>query len=149
MKKMIILCLLFGINTANGQSSNTKVIENQIIQSLKNETRFFLEKDFEKWASYWVQEPYILKSYVQNCVYMEMKGWAKVREFAQNYMQEHPEKEDIPDQDIDYEITINGPTAWVSFEVNDPVRGFKKEFRRMIKKGDMWKIAFMSTVYPN
>ena len=150
MKQIIILSFLFGTKVVYGQANpSTKDIKNQIIGSLANETKSFLEKDFEQWASYWIQEPYILKSYVQNCMYTEMKGWDQVREFAQNYMEEHPEKEAIPNQEFDYEITINGSTAWVSFEVNDPIRGFKKEFRRMIKIDNKWKIAFMSTVYPN
>ncbi len=122
--------------------------EIQVIESLEKETYYFCSRDLDRWASYWLQRPSTHKYYVRNCNYEELKGFDAVEAYARTYFSEHPEPEEVPIGNYQYEIEVDGNAAWVYFEVADPIRGFKKEFRYMLYKDGKWKIASMGTVYP-
>jgi hypothetical protein len=122
-------------------------IREEIINTLNNETAAFMKRDFEEWESFWLQEETSYKSYFIEGEFIEYDGWLEIKSFAKTYFKENPTPETFPVDIQESQIVVRNDLAWVKFEVIDPVRGLKKEYRRLIHTSEGWKISYMSTIY--
>jgi hypothetical protein len=119
-----------------------------ILATLNGETAAAFSRDYERWRSYWVHEPYVTKSYMNFAEgsMTETLGWAEVDQFIVDYFADHPEPDPLPDPLVDIEVRLYGDGAFVSYEQDDPARGRKRETRLMERIDGQWKIAGMGTV---
>ncbi|MEL7222497.1 MAG: nuclear transport factor 2 family protein [Bacteroidota bacterium] len=118
-----------------------------ILETLNNETKAALQRDYEAWKDKWVQEDYVTKTYMQftDSTMTETLGWEAVSSFVKTYIEEHPEPAPLPAPLEDIDVRLYGSGAWVSYEQNDPQYGLKRETRLMEKVDGQWKIAGMHT----
>ncbi|MEO1214339.1 MAG: hypothetical protein AAFY45_12480 [Bacteroidota bacterium] len=118
-----------------------------ILATINNETKAAFQRDYESWQSKWVHAPYVVKTYIEfpDSSFSESLGWEKINHFVKTYIEEHPEADPLPELLADIDVRLYGSGAWVSFEVDDEVRGLKRETRLMEKVEGKWKIAGMHT----
>ena len=119
-----------------------------ILATLNAETAAAFSRNYEEWTTYWVQQPYVTKTYLNfaDSTMTETRGWAEVNQFVVDYFAEHPEPDPLPAPLTDIDVRLYGTGAWVSYEQDDPARGPKREYRLMEKVDGKWRIAGMQTV---
>lgn len=119
----------------------------RILAVVNGETRAALRRDYEAWRSYWVHEPFVVKTYVNAAegTGSETRGWAAVDDFVGTYLRDHPEPEPPPTPVEDASVRLYGDGAWVSYDQQDADQGWKRESRLMEKVGGEWRIAGMHT----
>jgi len=146
MKKVLLICLSLFVLSCQNPSADDSSSKEQIIQTLNNETRYFCERNLEKWQEEWAHQPYCSKMYAGNIEFEELLGWEAIRQFAVEHIAENPQPFPLPDTNFDYDIYLFGETAWV-FYFKTVDNASMRETRFMVKEGNKWKIAKMQTIY--
>ena len=123
-----------------------------ILRTLNAETAAAFSRDYDAWASHWVQEDYVQKAYLDlaDDTAAETVGWDAVSGFVKDYFREHPEPDPLPEPLTEADIRLYGDGAHVTYRQFDPARGPKKESRLLERVDGAWRIAGMQTViYPH
>ena len=141
ISSLVLLILNFHLPVEPAQSE-----EDAIIETLQLETRYFCERNLEKWQDQWVHKPYTSKMYAGNTEFREFTGWQEVNQNTLDHIKAQPEKIPIPVSNQDYTIELLGTTALV-FYSNNNASGTVREIRLMLREGNKWKIARMETIY--
>ena len=145
--KAIVILFFLQSNGISAQSQKTGNEEHEVKEALRLETQYFYQRDLEKWEGQWSHKPFVMKCYIRDGKYSEQLGWPVIQKSAEDYMKEHPEPEKPPTDIPDYEIEVFDKSAFVTYVIQDPTRGKKKEIRMMVKENGKWKIGYMSTNY--
>ncbi|MEM9000886.1 MAG: hypothetical protein AAGB24_11540 [Bacteroidota bacterium] len=139
-----ISIVLITLGSLNAQTDSKE--RQAIIATLKNETRYFCERDLKQWQAQWSRQPYVSKMYAGNTKFEEFSGWEAIRQFTVKHIAENPEPIPIPETLFNYEIYVSGKTAWVFY--SKMVNGtLVKENRFMVMENGHWKIARMQTIF--
>lgn len=146
MRTVFFFCLLFLAFSCQNTPSNAPTDQQEIIETLKNETRYFCERDLEKWQLQWSHQPFTSKMYAGDKAFEEFIGWKAIHQFVVDHITENPQTIPLPATNFDYDIHLLGESAWVFYSKN--VEGaLIRETRFMVKEDDQWKIARMQTIY--
>lgn len=138
------LALLF-IGCKAGQHDISKEKE-KIIAVLNQETKYFCDRNLEKWQQQWSHQPFVSKMYAGSVDFEELTGWKAINQFTRDHIAEHPAKIPIPDTNFEYDFHFFKDTAWVFYSKN--VDGKRvRETRFMVKENDQWKIGRMQTLF--
>jgi len=146
MKKFFILCLSVFVLSCQDISTDDALSKRQIIQTLENETKYFCERNFEKWQGEWAHQPFCSKMYAGDVEFESLVGWEAIQQFAVEHISEYPQVFPLPDTNFDYDIYLFGETAWV-FYLKTVDKASMRETRFMVKENGKWKIARMQTIY--
>lgn len=126
--------------------TDDKAEKEAIIETLHNETKAAFSRDYEQWKTYWIQEPFVTKTYMEFPDHLsESRGWRAIDSFVKDFFQNYPDPEPVPKAITEMDVRLYADGAWVSYEQNDSIRGRKRETRLMEKVDGQWKIAGMHT----
>ena len=145
---MVLCVLLSACNEPDMNPSSTEAeIRAAILTTLNAETAAAFERDYDRWTTHWVQEPYVTKTYLQfpDSTCAETVGWEAVSAFVREYIEAHPEPEPLPEPITDITIREYGRGAWVDYEQQYADGSYKRESRLMELVEGEWKIASMWT----
>lgn len=157
---LLFLCLLFCLAATSCENKTERPASDPAIQeipleaekaailaTINDETKAAFSRDYQGWKSFWVQEEYVTKTYMEfpDSSISETLGWEAIDDFVRTYLEAHPEPDPIPTLVDEIDVRLYGDGAWVSFEQEDAVRGLKRETRLMEKIDGQWKIAGMHT----
>lgn len=146
MKYILPLILLSWLTACQTTSSSLKTAERQIIETLKDETRYFCERNLSKWAAQWSHASYASKMYGGDTDFALLSGWEAIWQHTVDHIREYPEPIEVPEVEVDYHIEYFGKTAWVFYTKKIP-QGMAREARFMVREKGVWKIARMQTIY--
>ena len=151
MKKKLILTSLFGllmIFTAAFAGDENKAIS----ETINNEVKAYLNKDYDTWAGYWVHEPYVSQTFVRAGSLNITSSWdslaASVKESYKDGMTNnlHIEKGN-------YDIHVSGDMALVyakekvSLDFMGKNRKYDQVSTNVLKKVDgKWKFVSMDII---
>jgi hypothetical protein len=158
MKKLItgillaLMVLVFFISCqpkidVNAEQEAIKaVIEGEINASFNGE--------YEKWASFFVHEPYVLFLQAGKTGYVNLKGWEELSSSAQKWVKPERKGTIILEGNSDYVFSIFEDAAWVSFKTTSSIISDSSkseligiEVRTLEKHDGNWKIAYLGSVY--
>jgi len=142
---LFISILVLNIACMN-QSDIPEEPKQQIIKTLKDETKYFCERNLEKWQAQWSHQPFISKMYAGKVEFEELIGWEAINQFTVQHIKKNPESLPIPDIRVDYDIHLFDNTALVFYSKNVD-NHLVRETRFMVKEDNKWKIARMQTIY--
>ncbi|OEJ99886.1 nuclear transport factor 2 family protein [Roseivirga misakiensis] len=144
---LIIGGAIIGCKELPKTSEILKTEKAAILKTINNETAAAFNRDYELWKSYWVQKPYVKKTYINfyDSTATETLGWQKVDDFVRIYIEQHPTPEPLPKAINDIELRLYGTGAWINYEVSDAGKRKKRETRILEKVNYEWKIAGMHT----
>lgn len=150
---LLFFLLVLGCQNAAVDSSvdkpatdNSAVDKENIIETLKLETKYFCERKLKEWQAQWSQQPIVSKLYGGNMDFEYMDNWEGINQFVVDHIADNPAPIPLPKTNFDFDIHLYGQTAWVFYTKNVD-ESKVKETRFMVKEGEKWKIARMETVY--
>ncbi len=163
MKSPLPLILLLIITSCQKQSdssgsTNYSEIDTEkdsaaIMSVIDGESAAFWNKDYDKWASYWVQEPYIrTMGWWKGGGVTVVEGWDERAERSKENFQASPEANPTATKvrRENVNLRIYKDVAWLTFDqygqdTGDTLMdmpGRSRETRILEKKNDSWRIAY-------
>lgn len=139
------------VHSALFQSDDDKD-RTEILNVIENESRAFWDKDYAKWASYWVHAPYIrTMGWWERGGITVVQGWDERGPRTKSHMLENPDPnpQNVARKNINMRIYENA--AWVTFdqygkdngEPNMDMPGLSRETRFLEKHNGQWKIVYV------
>ena len=131
---------------AHSQKLNKE--ENAIKAVIELESEYFWGRNYEKWKSLYVHEPYVTWTASSNQGVRRFEGWDAWDEEVKTLFKEDPKPQEYHGvvYKYNFHIRIYGNGAWVSFEqMNNGTKTW--ETRVMEKQKGVWKIAMVQLVY--
>ena len=154
MKKIIfpVLVLLLIMGSSCQEKIDIEKEKEAIIAVIDGETEAFLELDFDRIASTYVQDETNIRLTAGKNGYMYLTGWEEIssvfKEWLEGYS-EPPENYEI--LKTDYEIKVYKESAWAIFYdtfYENEVETSKGVGVRFLEKVDgEWKVVYLSTVW--
>ena len=148
MKRLLVLALLVGIQVAifaPAALAQNQADEEAIKRVLLAETDRFFARDFEGWASTFVQVPAAVQAWNNaDGSYTHRLGWATISERIREFMKNNPKPDTTPMARENFVIRHYGNAAFVTF---DKWLGDRKtaktirEVRVVERQGSEWKIV--------
>jgi DNA-binding CsgD family transcriptional regulator len=125
---------------------DSAVDKEAVLAVIRAETEAWLQRDFEAWASHWVQSPQTrrLESWVSLGVRAD-EGWEAIASRIRAVMARFPQKLDFSGR-VRWEhvnVVIDGNAAWVTFDQigSDTGEDRKRQLRILHRIDGAWKIA--------
>lgn len=135
------------------QQEKTPIAED-IKETLKaivvGETHAYMEKDYQKWASYWDHGSDVLRLDVSKTGFAQTKGWDKNGGHLESFFKEHPEPITSTFVNSNYLIFHDVNLAWVAFDQTWTTESGEKTVAKatitLIKKENAWKIISYTAI---
>jgi hypothetical protein len=156
MKKYLLalLILIFAVRTSCQEKIDIPKEEAAIKAVIEGEIKASFDGDYDRWASFFVQEPYMVWMQAWKEGYVSWKGWQEVSKAAKNFVKPERKGSMIHNGNYDYIIRIYDNAAFVSFKCKSSTfsEGQSKEsdameVRFLENHEGNWKIAYLSSIY--
>jgi ketosteroid isomerase-like protein len=126
----------------------------KIMATIAGESAAFWNKDFTKWASYWVHAPYVrVVGWWPRGGVTVREGWETVSGDVQKLMQRSPQPNPTATQvrRENVNLQVRGNVAWLTYDGYAPATGdslmdmpgLTRETRVLEKHGGKWRIAYV------
>lgn len=145
---MLCAVLLFSC-----QEEKPLAVENseEVIKAfVTGETYAYMEKDYEKWASYWDHGSDVLRLDISENGFSQTKGWDKNGGHLETFFKEHPEPITSTFENSNYLILYDTNLAWVAFDqkwtTESGAESVAKATVTLIKKQSDWKIISYTAI---
>ena len=159
MRRLLVLALLVGVQMAvfaPAAQAQNQADEDAIKRVLLAETDRFFARDFDGWASTFVQVPAAVQAWNNaDGSYTHRLGWATISERIREFMKNNPKPDTTPMWRENFVIRHSGNAAFVTFDNWLGNRQTAKpihEVRVVERQGSEWKIvcvvALMDHVKP-
>ena len=127
---------------------------NEIKETLKSivvgETYAYMEKDYQKWASYWDHSADVLRLDVSKAGFAQTKGWDKNGENLETFFKENPEPITYTFVNSNYLIFFDVNLAWVAFDQAWTSQSGEKTVAKatvtLVKNANDWKIISYTAI---
>ncbi len=154
MNKIIFaLCItfLFSCQQEKIQSPEpTEEIEQAIKAVVEGETYAYMEKDYQKWASYWDHSSDVLRLDVSDAGFAQQRGWDKSGGKLESFFKENPEPITSTFENSNYLVFHDVNLAWVAFDqswtTKDGEESVAKATITLVKKDNAWKIISYTAI---
>jgi len=139
MNSKFLLAVMLASFSITLFAQNSSKDEMAIKQVIEDETKYFMARDFDKWANCVAHDPMTFFSWTspfagENGI-MENHGWENLSAAVKEYMTKHQPNEKETTRS-NYQIRLKGDMAFVTFKENETVAGS----RVMEKINGNWKI---------
>ncbi len=125
----------------------------EILSVVRKEADAFAAKDLVRWSSCLLQSPRTTE--VTSGVHglLVHRGWQKVLDAMEKTMRDDPNPLPLPSKYVDFDVSISGDTAWVTYFSTCQVTGDERydmpdlfEMRVLEKHNGKWLIVYMSVL---
>lgn len=151
MKNSILamsIVLLISCQTQKTKSSET--IEDSLKAVVVGETNAYIEKDYQRWASYWDHSADVLRLDISEAGFAQTRGWDKSGGNLESFFEENPELITSTFENSNYLIFHDNNLAWVAFDQTWKSQAGEKSVAKaaitLIKKADDWKIISYTAI---
>lgn len=144
------LCTLLVLSCKEKGLTTTQAEKEKIIEVVTQETLAYMEKDFQKWASYWDQSDEVLRLDISNSGFSQTRGWEKNGGHLKAFFKENPESITSTFENTNYLIFCDNNLAWVAFDQEwtskEGIKSYAKATITLVKKDDDWKIISYTAI---
>ena len=145
---IIFAALVFSCQQENTES--TEDVRETLKEIVEGETYAYMEKDYQKWASYWDHSNDVLRLDVSKAGFAQVKGWDKSGGKLESFFKENPEPITSTFVNSDYVIFYDVNLAWVAFDQawTSPAgeETVAKATITLVKKENAWKIISYTAI---
>ncbi len=110
------LFALFIFSCQQEKAVSPEAAQEEIKAVVTGETLAYMEKDYEKWASYWNHSGDVLRLDVTNNGFQQTRGWAKSGGNLELFFKENPEPITSTFVNSNYLVFHDTNLAWVAFD---------------------------------
>jgi len=133
------------------QKEETLKSEKEEIKTLvTNETLAYMEKNYEKWASFWDHSDAVLRLDIAETGFSQTRGWEKNGAHLETFFNEHPEPITATFQNSNYLIYTDTNLAWAAFDQiwtsEAGEESTAKATVTLVKKKSAWKITSYTAI---
>lgn len=151
MKKITcVLCILFLTSCPQNKTIAPEIIETAIKNVVTEETYAYMEKDYQKWASYWDHSEAVLRLDVTKEGFSQTRGWDKSGGHLERFFKENPEPNTSTFVNSNYLIFYDSELAWVAFDQTWTSQAGEETAAKaaitLIKKDTAWKIISYTAI---
>ncbi len=150
MKKIIFACFVgFFLFSLTASAEGEKDI---IKETIKKETKAFLDKDMDAWAGYWLHEDYVSHTMINAFFINQRKSWDTIYVNMKKYFES---EKDAPVLKFvgDFDIKVSGKMASVAATQEETMfmfgedRVFTYDLNYLLKKtDDGWKFVSLTSI---
>lgn len=152
MKKyvLVILCVALLSSCQQEKIQTPEDIKEILKTVVEGETYAYMEKDYQKWASYWDHSGDVLRLDVSNTGFNQKRGWDKNGKNLESFFKENPEPITSTFVNSNYLILYDVNLAWVAFDQTWTSQlgevTVAKATITLVKKGKTWKIISYTAI---
>ena len=145
---VIFVAFLFSCQQEKVQPSDD--IEETLKAVVVGETYAYMEKDYQKWASYWDHSGDLLRLDVSEAGFAQTRGWDKSGGNLESFFKENPEPITSTFVNSNYLIFYDVNLAWVAFDQTWTSQSGEETVAKatitLVKKGNDWKIISYTAI---
>jgi len=154
MKKyVLIICVLTLFSCQQANKENPEFVKEAIKAVVTEETLAYMEKDYEKWSSYWDHSNDVLRLDVTNAGFSQTRGWDKSGGNLETFFKENPEPITSTFVNSNYLIFHDANLSWVAFDqkwtTTSGEESVAKAAITLVKKDSSWKIISYTAIQYN
>ena len=151
MKKHVFaICMVLLFSCERKEIVPSEDINASIKAIVTGETYAYMEKDFQKWASYWDHSSKVLRLDVSKGGFAQSIGWDKSGGNLETYFKENPEPITSTFKNSNYLIFYDVNLAWVAFDqawtTQSGEVSVAKATITLVKKESAWKIISYTAI---
>lgn len=149
-KSAFIICLLLLFSCQQERKSLPENIKDSIKAVIVGETNAYVEKDYQKWASYWDHSSDVLRLDVSKSGFSQQRGWDKSGGKLESFFKENPDPITSTFVNSNYLIFHDANLAWVAFDQTWTSQTGEETVAKatvtLIKKSNAWKIISYTAI---
>jgi len=125
-------------------------IEETLKEIVEGETYAYMEKDYQKWASFWDHSADVLRLDVSNNGFAQIRGWEESGGKLEAFFKENPDPISSTFVNANYLIFSDVNLAWVAFDqtwtTNEGEKSSAKATITLVKKENAWKMISYTAI---
>ena len=145
---LVLVALLFSCQQE--KSSAPKDVKEELKKVVEGETYAYMEKDYQKWASYWDHSSEVLRLDVTKEGFSQTRGWENSGGALESFFKENPEPISSTFENSNYLIFYDDHLAWVAFDQTWKSQSGEisvaKATITLIKKENSWKMISYTAI---
>jgi len=145
---VISIALLFSCQQEKKQTSED--VQETVKAVVVGETNAYMEKDYQKWASYWDHSSDVLRLDVSKAGFAQTRGWDKSGGNLESFFEENPEPITSTFVNSNYLILYDVNLAWVAFDQTWTSQSGEETVAKatitLVKKENAWKIISYTAI---
>ncbi len=149
-KYIFVIFVALLISCQQEKSQTSEDIKETLKAIVVGETHAYMEKDYQKWASYWDHSNDVLRLDVSNTGFAQTRGWEKNGGHLESFFKEHPEPITSTFVNSNYLIFYDVNLAWVAFDQvwtsQSGETTVAKATITLVKKANDWKIISYTAI---
>lgn len=149
-KYIFIICLALLSSCQQEKKSSSENIKESIKAVVVGETNVYVEKDYQKWASYWDHSSDVLRLDVSKAGFSQQRGWDKSGGKLELFFKENPEPITSTFTNSNYLIFHDVNLAWVAFDQTWTSQTGEETVAKatvtLVKKSNDWKIISYTAI---
>lgn len=142
--------MIFLFSCEQEKTLSSKEIKETIKEVVVGETLAYMEKDYQKWASYWDHSKDVLRLDVSEAGFAQKRGWDESSGNLESFFKENPEPITSTFVNSNYLIFYDDHLAWVAFDQTWTSQSGEKTVAKatitLIKKTNSWKIISYTAI---
>jgi hypothetical protein len=149
-KHLLKFCVLLLFSCQQEKAVTPEDAKEAIKAVVTGETLAYMEKDYQKWASYWDHSSDVLRLDVSKAGFSQSRGWDKSGGNLETFFIENPEPITSSFINSNYLIFYDSNLAWVALDQTwTTVSGEEtvaKATITLVKKANAWKIISYTAI---
>ena len=145
---LIFIAIIFSCQQEK-KSANEDMKET-IKEVVEGETYAYMEKDYQKWSSYWDHSDDVLRLDVSKEGFAQTRGWDKSGGTLESFFEENPEPITSTFENSNYLIFYDDHLAWVAFDQTWTTQlgevTVAKATITLVKRANEWKIISYTAI---
>lgn len=144
MNRLIFtLCLSFFSFLSFSQTFSKT--EQAILNTIRQETDGWWERDYDKWSGAWAQKDYVSWSGTTNVMRLDYQGWDQISGFVKDNFSKYPDPNQSSVKRKDWTFRTYKKGAWVRF-MQESDGSISQEIRILEKHKGKWKIVHVGWI---
>jgi len=151
MKKYVfVICTALMFSCQQKKKPSVEKIMETLKVIVVGETDAYIEKDYQKWASFWDHSNDVLRLDIPKAGFTQTRGWDKIGGNLETFFKENPEPITSTSINSNYLIFYDVNLAWVAFDQTWLSQSEEKTMAKgtitLVKKANTWKIISYTTI---
>jgi hypothetical protein len=149
-KYIFVFFVVLLISCQQEKTPTSEGIKETLKAIVVGETYAYMEKDYQKWASYWDHSSDVLRLDVSKAGFAQKRGWDKNGGNLESFFKENPEPITSTFVNSNYFILYDVNLAWVAFDqtwTNQlKEESVAKATITLVRKSNAWKIISYTAI---